>query len=107
MALASVNIKVTPEELYLKAESVHKKVMKTQKYFEEISNVIGNTKSYWIGDAGEYHRKAFEDKKEDIENILNCFKEHSADLQIIAQQYSDTELKITETISVLPDDVIV
>lgn len=107
MALASVNIKVTPEKLYLKAESVHKKVMETQKYFEEISNVIGNTKSYWIGDAGECHRKAFEDKKEDIENILNRFKEHSVDLQIIAQQYSDTELKITETISVLPDDVIV
>ena len=40
------------------------------------------------------------------EVILKRLAEHPADLRVIAQTYSDTELKIEEVIQSLPGDVL-
>jgi len=74
--------------------------------FDNLNTSISRTKTYWIGEAGDAHRKAYEDQKADIDEILRRLEEHPRDLVSIAQTYTDTELEIEEYISSLPSDLI-
>nr|WP_288827933.1 WXG100 family type VII secretion target [uncultured Clostridium sp.] len=102
----SVTFKVTPEVLNSKANEVSSLIKKVRMEFEHLNTSINRTKAYWIGEAGDAHRKVYEDQKPGIDEILRRLEEHPRDLVSIAQTYTDTELEIKEYISSLPSDLI-
>lgn len=104
---ADVSLKVTPEILTAKSTEVANKVNAMKNHFEDLKGFVDKTKSYWLGEAGDKHRKMYEDLLVDIEEILKRLSEHPVELVEIAQRYADVELKIQQEISALPGDVII
>ena len=107
MAIAgAVELLVTPEVLNQKAVEVEKNVANMRTHFENMRTLVEKSKGYWVGEAGDMHRQNYTEQQENIEQILQRLAEHPADLRVIAQTYSDTELKIEEVIQSLPGDVL-
>lgn len=104
---SDVMIKVTPEELYAKSQSISSILAKTQQNFQEMEDVINKTEGYWIGEAGEAHREMFRDMTPHIEEITKRITEHIRDLNEIAGVYQETEREIQEIAEQLPADVII
>ncbi|WP_349943932.1 WXG100 family type VII secretion target [Lacrimispora sp. BS-2] len=102
----SVTFKVTPEVLNAKANEVSSLIKKVRMEFDNLNTSINRTKTYWIGEAGDAHRKAYEDQKTNIDEIIRRLEEHPRDLVSIARTYTDAELEIEEYISSLPSDLI-
>lgn len=102
-----VTFKVTPEILISKADEVTTDITKMAADFDAVAGVVARTKYYWIGEAGDLHRKIYEDQKEDIAQVLRRWKEHPRDLQLIAQTYTAAEREASVITGVLPNDVIV
>ena len=53
----SIDIKVKTEELVNQAEAVRKLAEDMKKRFQHMEELMSRTNSYWIGEAGEKHRK--------------------------------------------------
>lgn len=106
MNASGVEIKVQPEVLDAKAQEVTTAIAQMERLFDAALNTVSRTQYYWIGAAGEVHRKAFEDQRDDITAILNRLKEHPVDLQKIANTYRETERALTEAASQLSSDLI-
>lgn len=104
--LGNIRLKVEPTQLVAQADEVSKNVRKMEKLFEEMNGVINRTESYWIGEAGDLHRKLYRDEKDDIDQIVRRFKEHPKDLQLMAQEYTNAETAASSVASALPQDVI-
>lgn len=102
-----VDFKVTPEILNAKAGEVTTDIDKMTNDFEAAASIVARTKYYWIGEAGELHRKIYEDQKEDIADVLRRWREHPRDLQMIAQTYTAAEREVSAIAGSLPNDVIV
>jgi WXG100 family type VII secretion target len=107
-SVASVmTIKVTPEELVSASENVLTKLTAAEAAFNEMGDIVKRTSSYWMGEAGDKHRKMFSDKEPDMEKILSRFREHAADLKVIASNYVSAEQAASSIAESLPADVIV
>lgn len=106
--IGDVELLVTPDQLNTKAAEVEKKVAKMRERFDSMQRIVmDRSKSYWQGEAGDQHRKNYEEQLSNIESALNRLSEHPGDLRTIAQKYSDTELKIENLVmSELPGDVL-
>lgn len=103
---AGVEIKVQPEVLRAKADEVSGAIVQMEQTFESVQSTVERTRYYWIGEAGELHRRMFEEQKDDVEELLKRLKEHPVDLQKIAQTYSDTEQAQTAAASQLSSNLI-
>lgn len=103
----AVNFNVAPEILKNKSFDVAKKVNEMRKHFEELQKIMSKTEGYWIGEAGDMHRKIYHDLQDKVDKILKRMGEHPKDLLAIAQNYIDVELSIVEDEETLPGDVIV
>lgn len=99
-------LKVTPQQLKIKAEQVSKEISEMTLAFEELAQIVSRTAHYWIGDAGDTHRDIYEKNKDDIEVMLRRLKEHPTDLLVMAGVYEDTEIKAENISMQLPEDVI-
>lgn len=84
-------ILVTPDILKQTAGEVSGYISTVERLFSSIQTTIGRTKYYWVGEAGDLHRKAFEEQADDVAEILVRLKEHPTDLLKIANIYEDTE----------------
>ncbi|MDE6916700.1 MAG: WXG100 family type VII secretion target [Lachnospiraceae bacterium] len=107
MAIAGeVRLKVTPEQLQTKAQVTTDNIAQLKTVFENIGSIVARTQNYWIGEAGDLHRRLYTDEREQIEELFARLSEHPADLEQIAQTYLNVE-KVVENISLeLPGDVI-
>lgn len=104
--LSDVSLKVTPEQLQAKAQDTKNNIAKLKTSFDNIDTIITKTQGYWIGEAGDLHRKLYTDEKEQIQEMFARFLEHPTDLEDIAKTYLDVE-DVTESIAMeLPGDVI-
>lgn len=103
---SGVELKVSPDVLDRKAVEVTGAITQMERMFETVINTVERTKNYWIGEAGNAHRAAFLEHKDDIAEILQRLKEHPADLQKIANTYRDTESALTEAASQLSSNLI-
>lgn len=105
--IGDVKIKVTAAELYQKAESLKKRLDRAGTALTEIAETIAVTGNYWIGDAGDEHRKLYESQKDKGKELLQKLKEHSENLQSIARIYDNTLPQIQEHyIEPLPGNII-
>ncbi len=87
----NVEIKVKTEELVAKASEVTGYIQKTKELFENVLDLVERSNYYWVGAAGDHHRKLFSEEKPNIEEILKRLSEHPDDLLKIADVYDKTE----------------
>jgi len=115
MDSSGVEIKVQPDVLNAKASDVSTSIsqmeqlfdtVQMEQLFDTVQTTVARTKYYWIGEAGELHRKMFEEQKDDVETLLKRLKEHPVDLQKIAKTYIDTEQRQTEASSQMSSNLI-
>lgn len=105
--VGETTIKVNTQVLVDKASEATKSISQMETCFENLQAIINRTSYYWIGEAGDKHRKLYNDQKENIEEMLKRLKEHPRDLVAIAQNYDTTEVALQELANELPGDVIV
>ncbi len=104
--MASINLKVSPEELKKKAGEITKEINAIEKDFEKIDQYVTGTKKFWEGDASDVHIKGYNKMKDDFKTIIKRLKEHPTDLQTMAGVYEETETTIKTIAAALPTDVI-
>lgn len=88
---AVINLKVTPEQLQQKARDVSEAVSRMKNDFARMNTAVNSTHSYWIGQAGDLHRKLYNDKINDINEILKLLGKYPEDLLKMAGIYTQTE----------------
>ena len=106
MSGAGVSFRVQPDVLDAKAQEVSNEIDKMEKLFQNIQTTVNATKHYWVGEAGDVHRRAFQSQKDDIENILKRLKEHPVDLRMIAGTFRETEAKVEAVFSQMSSNLI-
>lgn len=106
MSGMGVSFRVQPEVLDAKAQEVTKEINQMEVLLQNIQKTVSATKHYWIGEAGNIHRAAFQSQKDDIEEMLKRLKEHPEDLRKIAGTYRATEKMVENTFSQMPSNLI-
>lgn len=101
-----VVLKVTPEQLQTKAATTKENIARLTDCFERISSIISRTGNYWIGEAGDLHRKLYTDENDNIQEMLARLSEHPTDLEQIARTYLNVENEVENIAMELPGDVI-
>lgn len=104
--IGDVKIKVSTDVLVNKADAVSQSIRQMENCFDEMESIINRTVSYWIGEAGDMHRKLYKDELPNIEEMMRRLKEHPIDLNAIAQNYSITEQRVIEISNALAGDII-
>ena len=88
---AVINLKVTPDQLQQKAREVSDAVSKMKNDFNKLNTAINSTHHYWIGRAGDLHRKLYNDKVEEVNEILQLLGRYPTDLLKMAGIYIQSE----------------
>lgn len=104
--MASINLKVKPDELKKKSAEIQKEITDIENDFTKIDEYVTGTKKYWEGEASDVHIKGYNKMKDDFKTIVKRLKEHPKDLETMAGIYEETENSIKEAVSSLPIDVI-
>lgn len=102
----TISIEVAPEQLYDTADTILREISTIRTQFENISQCIKNTSSYWEGQVSDRRRKQYEGKSTDIENMISNLNNYVVELKTIASNYVETENKATETANELPTNVL-
>lgn len=104
--LGNIEVKVSSEVLVTQAEEVRRLAMDMKNRFEVLEDIMDRTKGYWIGEAGELHRKLYNEQKDDVAQMLRRLLEHPDDLLMISENYRAAESKNIQSASVLDADII-
>lgn len=99
-------VRVTPEQLKTQASEVDNLIRKLEKQYSDLDAVISKTSGYWVGDAGDLHRKKYTEGKEKVNEIIKRWKEHPKDLLTMAGLYDAAEKEVEAIANSLPADVI-
>ena len=71
MALSKAGVtEVDTGRLVSAAGTLKAKIQKAETSFNNVMTIVKNTNRYWIGQAGDEHRRAFLDQQDDIDQIL-------------------------------------
>ncbi len=104
--MQGASILVDTSTMIAKSNTVASVISDMEKTFGELQRVVSKTSSYWVGDAGDHHRKMFQEEQDDIVFILTRLKEHPEDLKLMANNFQTTERKLTELNRQLRTDYI-
>lgn len=74
--------------------------------FQAMKEIMEKTRNYWIGEAGDLHRKLYDDQKDDIDVMLRRILEHPTDLEQMAGIYTQAENTNVSTAQALPSDAL-
>ncbi|MBS6395829.1 MAG: WXG100 family type VII secretion target [Clostridiales bacterium] len=99
-------VKISTEQLAQASGDIGKKVKDLRSAFEEMTDAVNRTNGYWLGEAGEAHRKAYRQMQSGQEEILRRLSEQAVDLAQIAGIWETAEQEVRELNQSLPDDVI-
>lgn len=99
-------VRVTAEQLKTQASEVERLIGKLEKQYGDLDTAIRKTSGYWIGDAGDLHRKKYTEGKEKVNEIIKRWKEHPKDLLVMAGLFDEAEKEAKEIADSLPADVI-
>ena len=102
----SIEIKVSPEILNAKAQEVTGEIGQMKQLFSDIQDYEKKTQFDWIGEAGNLHRKMFEEKKEDINTMIKRLEDHPRNLERNAGVYKETESAQTDQSKVMSSNLI-
>lgn len=100
------HIKVNSDVLLSKAEEVSGLINTVSKAFDEMKDIISNTNNYWIGEAGNAHRRKYTEKQEKINEGIRRLKENVTDLRTMSGVYTQAEAEAMSEASKLISSVI-
>lgn len=100
-------IKVTPEVLMSTAQEFEAEGTQIGGLTTQMMELVTGISGTWIGEASEAYMAKFSGLEDDIQRILNMVREHSEDLETMAQTYMTTESQAAEMAQSLASDVIV
>lgn len=103
---AVINLKVTPDQLQQKAKDVSLAVSKMKNDFNKLHMAVNSTHSYWIGQAGDLHRKLYNDKADEVNEILRLLEKYPTDLMQMAGIYTKSENENKAVAATLNSNVI-
>ncbi|MBS5522106.1 MAG: WXG100 family type VII secretion target [Clostridiales bacterium] len=101
-----LTLKVSPEALRSAAQTAQSHINNMVQLFEAVDQLVFRSQGYWQGEAGDFHRKSYEQRKEDIQLALKRLKEHPGDLLAMAEVYDTAERGAGELAAALPSDVL-
>lgn len=101
MAIAGT-LTVTPEALKSQAGAVENERRKMQECFNDLRSLIEGSAAYWVGEAGEAHRKLYLNRIGRIDEMLERYREHVIDLQTMAGVYTEAEAQAASRAEALP-----
>lgn len=102
----NVIIKVNPEVLAQKSGEVSEDIKKLSACFDELERIVNRTNYYWIGEAGDMHRRLYQEQKGNVDEMMRRLREHPRDLLDIARKYIDVEGIVGTIADELSGDVI-
>ena len=102
----SIILKVTPDVLQKKAESITSSITSIETELKEIQTVLMASRKYWEGDASDTHQKYAKVFGEEIPTVAARLKEHPKDLLAMADIYIETEKANEQVANRLPANVI-
>ncbi len=101
-----ISFKVKTEVLVEKSQEVSASIRKMAACFDDLERMINRTSYYWIGEAGEIHRRLYQEQKDHVDEMMKRLKEHPEDLLAIARNYVQTEQAAEAVADGLPGDAI-
>ena len=104
--LQDATILVDTNMMVAKANAVSAAISNMENSFNEMQGIVARIGGDWVGEASEYHRRMFDDEKDNIVKILNRLKEHPEDLKLMAAGYAETEKDLTGENQQLRNDYI-
>lgn len=104
--IGNVEVRVKPEVLISQAEEVRRLANDMKTHFQTMENTMSRTVHYWIGEAGDLHRKVYDEQKEDVDLMLRRLLEHPDELLAISQNYTQAERVNVATSAMLDADII-
>lgn len=104
--MASIMLKVSPDELKKKSGGISKEISSIESGFDQIDQLVTGTKKYWEGEASNEHIKSYNKMKDDMKTIMKRLKEHPKDLEQMAGVYEQTEKSVEQIAAALPTDII-
>lgn len=102
-----MQFRVSTDVLKSRADDARGKIAKMQQNFESIAELVADTSSYWIGEAGDLYRTIFSNQQEEMTAIINRLNEFPDDLLEMAGVYEEGEVQATAITEQLPNDVII
>lgn len=93
---------VSTNELRTQANAVKAQLSKMRQSFEDLKSQMSGTQAYWIGEAGDAHRRMYTGKLEKIEEVLRRYTEQVRDLEIMAGVYEEAEAQALSAADSLP-----
>lgn len=99
-------ILVTPERLEEQAGVVRAELGEMQDNFQELERLMSGTSAYWIGEAGDAHRKLYTEKLQKIDEIIRRYQEQITDLEVMAGVYSQAETAAANVADTLPPSTL-
>ena len=86
-AIGTATIKVNTDVMESQALEVDRLVKDMKGKFTNMEASLKRTEHYWIGEAGNLHRKLYKEQKDEIDVMLRRLLEHTKDLRTIAGTY--------------------
>lgn len=100
------NLKVDADTLKSRGREVEGALEGIKKSFQQLNAAINNTSSYWKGEAGDLHRKLYNDKAKEINKLLERLGDYPVDMLKIAGIFLDVERENTQSAMKLGADGI-
>ena len=104
--LGSVEILVTPEQMYSAADLIGKNILSSRTAFDSILDDIRSTSSYWEGDAADKERQRFEKESGNFDAMIKNLNNYVTELKLITGIYEANENASVMIASSLPTDVL-
>lgn len=100
-------VRVETGKLKQAALEIEEKLNQLQAAFAGMDEVMERTQGYWLGEAGDTHRKVFWEQQPKREETIKRLQVHIRDLQKMAGIYDTAEQEAVNTAESLPEDVII
>ncbi len=106
LTFGSATIKVSPDILIAKADEVESGISRMRQLFSNVKSSIDRTASYWEGEAGDLHRRAYLKRQAEVEEMLKKLRQRVNELEQLAASYTDAERANTSAANALATNVI-
>ena len=100
-------LKVTPEKLISTSQEFSSNGDTISTLTQQMTEIVTGLSSIWQGDAASAYSAKFNQLNDDIQMLVKMVKEHSNDLQTMANKFTSTENENLDIIQSLSGDVIV
>ena len=84
---------VDTEQLRTQAAAVRRGLTDMEGRFSDLKSLLNGTSSFWIGDAGDAHRKLYAARLAKIDEMFSRYREQVTDLETMAGIYQEAETR--------------